>query len=373
MSNGPKMEANNRVAKLDQEPKHVNNVIGNPAFPHISQKILQLLNTKSQIAFRLVCQSWKLQVDQPFFWIKKLDCTKIVYDAWIDFLGRIDETSKLNEEVTNSLMEYVLKLNNSPEEAIPIYVAIVTERIMVAKFFASYTDNFDNLNFDVAYLLNIAASKGNIEMFELVASRVKNPNKPDPLGITPLQHAASNGYTEIFKFLAPQVENPNEPNLGELQTPLQLAAHYGHTEIFKFLAPQVKNPNEPTPNGFTPLQLAASRGHTEIFKFLAPQVENANASLPNGCTPLHIAAQQGRTEIFKFLAPQVKNPNAPDPDGWTPLQSAAHFGSTEIFKFLASQVENPNAPYPSGLTPLQIATNNNHTEIVDVLSQMLAN
>ena len=269
MSNGPKMEANNRVAKLDQEPKHANNVIGNPAFPHISQKILQLLNTNSQITFRLVCQSWKLQVDQPFFWIKKLDCTKIAYNAWIDFLGRIDETSKLNEEVTNSLMEYVLKLNNSPEEAIPIYVAIVTERIMVAKFFASYTDNFDNLNFDVAYLLNIAASKGNIEMFELVASRVKNPNKPDPLGITPLQHAASNGYTEIFKFLAPQVENPNEPNLGELQTPLQLAAHYGHTEIFKFLAPQVKNSNIPAPNGLTPLQIATNNNHTEIVDFLS--------------------------------------------------------------------------------------------------------
>ena len=104
MSNGPKMEANNRVAKLDQEPKHANNVIGNPAFPHISQKILQLLNTKSQISFRQVCQSWKLQVDQPFFWIKKLNCTKVDLDAWIDLLGRIDETSKLNEKVTICLI-----------------------------------------------------------------------------------------------------------------------------------------------------------------------------------------------------------------------------------------------------------------------------
>ena len=231
MSNGPKMEANNRVAKLDQEPKHANNVIGNPAFPHISQKILQLLNTNSQIAFRLVCQSWKLQVDQPFFWIKKLDCTKIAYNAWIDFLERIDETSKLYEEVTNSLMEYFLKFEifefdlgiPDKNEAIPIYVAIVTGRIIVAKFIASYTDNFDDLNFDVGDLLNIAALNGNIEMFELVASKVKNPNKPGPYRFTPLQIAARYGHTEIFKFLAPQVENPNEPNHSGL-TPLQLAA-----------------------------------------------------------------------------------------------------------------------------------------------------
>ena len=121
MINGQKMEANKKVAtKLDLEPKHAKNVIGNPAFPHISQKILQLLNTKSQISFRQVCQSWKLQVDQPFFWIKKLNFTKVAHDAWIDFLGRIDETSKLNEEVTNCLMEYFLTFRNSqgiPDDA----------------------------------------------------------------------------------------------------------------------------------------------------------------------------------------------------------------------------------------------------------------
>ena len=61
----------NKIATF--EPEGANVVIGNPGFSCINQIILSFLDHESQMSFRQVCQSWKAQVDQPQFWIKKLD------------------------------------------------------------------------------------------------------------------------------------------------------------------------------------------------------------------------------------------------------------------------------------------------------------
>ena len=57
-----------KIPKMEE----TNTIIGNPGFPGINQSILFCLDHKSQMAFRQVCQSWKEEVDQPLFWIKKL-------------------------------------------------------------------------------------------------------------------------------------------------------------------------------------------------------------------------------------------------------------------------------------------------------------
>ena len=62
----------NKVAKLE-EIQMENCLIGNPGFSDINQTILSHLDHQSQMAFRQVCQSWKEEVDQPLFWIKKLN------------------------------------------------------------------------------------------------------------------------------------------------------------------------------------------------------------------------------------------------------------------------------------------------------------
>ena len=87
-------------------------IIGNPGFPHINQSILSCLDHKSQMAFRLVCQSWKVQVDVPLFWIKKLNLKshpKKLGNVWIDLVGRIQKGSDLEKEVTECLMNWYQK------------------------------------------------------------------------------------------------------------------------------------------------------------------------------------------------------------------------------------------------------------------------
>ena len=311
--NHPTSETKNKIAKLDSEIlcNQVNTIIGNPGFPGINQNILFCLDHKSQMAYRQVCQSWKQEMDQPIFWIKKLNLKSHpnkLGNIWIDLVGRIQKGSNIEKEVIECLM-----------------------KLYGGQFYGE------------------SALKGNL----------------------PTHIAAIFGYINIFMFVASYLENINAPRANGW-TPLHFAARHGSTDIFKFLAPQVEYPNAPCdPHGWTPLHISAECGSTEIFKYLALQVEDPNAPYPIGFTPLHKAAQYGSTEIFKFLAPQIENPNAPGPNGWTPLHIAADCGSSEIFKFLAPQVGYPNAPAPNGLTTLQVATNRNHTEIVEFLSQML--
>ena len=66
--------------------------------------------TKTQLEFRLVCKSLKAHVDQPLFWIQKLDInrgqSKKVHDAWIDLMQRIEEGSFLEQELVECLMKW---------------------------------------------------------------------------------------------------------------------------------------------------------------------------------------------------------------------------------------------------------------------------
>ena len=61
-------------AKMEQDGTiNVNVIVSNPGFSHITERIFGHLDHKSQLQSRLVSQSWKDHVDQPHFWLKKLD------------------------------------------------------------------------------------------------------------------------------------------------------------------------------------------------------------------------------------------------------------------------------------------------------------
>ena len=69
----------------------MNSLMCNPGYSHISQKILWLLDHKNQMICRLVSPAWKAHMDDPYFWIKKLDKkgqSKEIHDGWIDLVER---------------------------------------------------------------------------------------------------------------------------------------------------------------------------------------------------------------------------------------------------------------------------------------------
>ena len=104
-----------KIAKLQ-----INIIIGNPGFPGINQNILFCLDHDSQMVFRQVCQSWSEQVDNPFFWIKKLKLkrnSRKVGDIWIDLVRSVQKGSYLEKEVIQCLMKWYGK-NHSYSESI---------------------------------------------------------------------------------------------------------------------------------------------------------------------------------------------------------------------------------------------------------------
>ena len=74
---------------------NVDTLMTNPGYSQIARKILLTLDHQSQLRCRLVCQSWKKQIDRPIFWILKCDQkgqAKSLHDAWNDlFLNGLNQ------------------------------------------------------------------------------------------------------------------------------------------------------------------------------------------------------------------------------------------------------------------------------------------
>ena len=156
------------------EPFHINTLFKNPAFSHISEKILWFLDHKTQLSCRLVCQSWKAQIDQPRFWIKKCDqekthCDfwhapqpKYIHHAWIELDGKVEKGSPAEQDFTKLLMkwyganvgflplksEYYATSGTSGlvRELVGVTPGILASRfghVHILKVFASYNENIN--------------------------------------------------------------------------------------------------------------------------------------------------------------------------------------------------------------------------------------
>ena len=81
---------------------NIEKITNNPGFSHISSKIFGLLDHKDQLTVRSVCQSWKAHIDEPHFWIKKLDRkgqSEDLRNKWIDLVQRIERGSSIESEL----------------------------------------------------------------------------------------------------------------------------------------------------------------------------------------------------------------------------------------------------------------------------------
>ena len=228
--------------KKESTDLQINTIINNPGFVHISQKIFGHLDDKSQLNCRLVCKSWKTQMDQPYFWIKKLDQkgqSKVLRDQWTDLLQRLEKKKFFEQELRRCLMKW-------------------------------YGD-MDNWNKSVligANIVHILAAYGSYNLMKFISPQEDNFNVPKNDGWTPLHLAAANGKAEMFKYMASNVEKPNAPMPDDGMTPIHLAAFWGHIEIVNFMAPKEENPNVPNFDGKTPIDLAAEEGRIQVLKSL---------------------------------------------------------------------------------------------------------
>ena len=206
------LESKRKLMIVEQAwPINCNTLINNPGFSHITSRIFGHLDHKSQLQCRLVGKSWKNHVDQPLFWLKKLEKkgqSKELSKAWCEFIQKIEEGSFLDEKLRECLMKWYdqcHKWSGSELDGItPIYIASRLGCFDIVELFASYTDNPNIAKTDGLTPIHIAAGWGHTEIVKFLASKVENPNDPTPDGWTPIQSAARFGHTEIVNSWLPK-------------------------------------------------------------------------------------------------------------------------------------------------------------------------
>ena len=251
---------------------NMNNLMENPGFSHITEKILLFLDHKSLQTGRLVCHSWKSHFDQPQLWIKKCKQrgqSEDLQEALFTLFQRIESGSVLEKELGKCLMTWHgVSQEYSPDELLgitPMHIAARCDFLSIVKYNSLFMEE-------------------------------NKINEAKTNGITPIHNAARHGHLDIVKYFGEKVENINTlSSLG--WTPIQQAANAGHFEIFIYLASKLDNPNEANLQGTTAIHRAARNGHIEIVKYLMTIIENPNPARDNGITPIHVAAMKGKNSI----------------------------------------------------------------------------
>ena len=250
---------------------NMNNLMENPGFLHITEKILLFLDHKSLQTGRLVCHSWKSHFDQPQLWIKKCKQrgqSEDLQEALFTLFQRIESGSVLEKELGKCLMTWHgVSQEYSPDELLgitPMHIAARCGFLSIVKYNSLFMEE-------------------------------NKINEAKTNGITPIHNAARHGHLDIVKYFGEKVENINTlSSLG--WTPIQQAANAGHFEIFIYLASKLDHPNEANLQGTTAIHRAARNGHIEIVKYLMTGIENPNPARDNGITPIHVAAMKGKTK-----------------------------------------------------------------------------
>ena len=365
--------------KQKLQSTNIDTLMENPGFSHLVENILLHLDHKDLQTCRLVCHSWKNQIDQPHLWIMKCNQrgqSKDLIAAWFDLVLRIEKGSFLEKELGNCIMTWHGLNHTYSEKSLrgitPVHIAANCGFIEIVKFIASFKKNLNAPKRNGVTPMYAAARKGHLDIVKFIGEQIENSYATEIRGWTPIQLAATNGHTKLVKYLAEKLGNPNSEPTSDGWWTIHLAAQQGHIDIVKYLA-HFKNFDVPNSLGWTTMHFAADGGNIEVVKYLASQVENPNPLQPNGWTPIHSAARAGHVEIVNYLGSIVDNPNAPDQNGWTPLHVAAHEGQIEVIQspIFTSNPRNYTLPLPNGQTPINVAARNNHPEVAKMILKII--
>ena len=174
------------LSKGKKVPKiNINILMDNPGFFNVVQIILSRLDQKSLLECRLVCHSWKSQVDQPLFWLKKCDAkgqSKNLHNAWNELIQKIEKNSNLAQEASKCIMKcenvYGLMKNDQKNDLI----AAENGMIDIVKILVSHVDNIPTPKPNGWRTIYIAIRFGHIGIVKLLYSRVRKFNDPFPDG-----------------------------------------------------------------------------------------------------------------------------------------------------------------------------------------------
>ena len=145
-------------------------------FPHLMEKIFNLLNNENISKCREVSRFWMNAIDhQKFLHIRKIKALK-------EIVGNFHTIN----EAWNNLFETASKAD------------VKDLAIAICQFYNDDT----NLNYYEGLTpLHIVAGRGNLKLFEIITNNSDKKHEKDSMGHTPFTYAAQNGHLKVCEFI----------------------------------------------------------------------------------------------------------------------------------------------------------------------------
>ena len=280
-----------------------------PGLQHISEDIFKFLDKKSLMNCRSTNSSWKNVLDQPIFWLQKLEM-----EGWKALSKNIED-----QHIAKEFVRYLLQLK---KENIPPDVRYKWRALL------QNLENDNELKEFVLILIKIYNNRGRFLPLELVEHLINANKYPDLV-----ESILENEYPRSHVTYC----HPNKHGgliLLENVTSIHLAAFYGLTRVVEKLSKKYDDPMVKDAHGINAIHFAAYNGHLNIVKYLMGFTDTPLAPNNFGSTPIHYAAINGNLDTVKFLVGLTNTPNIPDNLRMSLIELAKLYENVEVQKFL---------------------------------------
>ena len=231
---------------------------------HIGQKVFSFLSAEDLMKCRLVCESWKIILENPKLWLQNLENIgqpKNISKKWLYFLEKAKESDIPKSRIVNLM---ILKY----QKFMKLCRLKKMNKRLGSKFFH---DNEIKINFPPIYQA-LHCKPEDLEVLKLVMEIDKRsfilPINIKNFWITPLMEAIiMNANLEVIKCLTSKLRNPFEEMNGT--TILHIAIRKSNVEVCKFLVDQAPSPKVLCNTLLSPFKLAFSMENRMIIKCLA--------------------------------------------------------------------------------------------------------
>ena len=354
-------------------------------FPKIGDKIVSGLDLPTLLNCTLVCKDWNRFLNNPFFWLKKLQDVgqpREIEEAWKILIKKSEEIGVEKQSFTKCLKRKFQHFVESKSQDPKIH--------MDATIWMKFPP------------LHTASLYGEIEIVKLIYHFELDFNRPihsgrykgkkfGPFG-NKTEHyemaifaAIENGHTEVVKFLANTSRELQSPSINCYNLPqLYVAILHKNFELVKFLVPRTQNLNKLYGMRgcarYGLIHECVRAGDTKILKYLVsipgfdPNIENdlGKTALQELCRKSFHSdfgiPQEDILEMIEILAQQVDANNPMNFDvTYNPIHLAVTDDSNEILKILVNYL-NVNVKNGTKLLPIDVAVRRNQVEAVKILA-----
>ena len=383
--------------------------------PFVGQNIFQVLPDEDLKRCRLVCTSWKGLIDDPTFWLKKLNTNgqpKEVHQEWLDLIEKAKSWGVDKTQFVSSLMSkyFMLKttrfrlMKRISEIPPTLGKELQNNQNCLENFFLSLPPIYiallpENPNLEVISIItyfNEDFAKPIIVPKEVVKCWYNFPVHINILdfsltidnkSINPLTFAIERQVKrislEVLKLLASKIK---DPCMNDFKEPLHCLIAKNDIEMCKFLVKMlpIKEQNEivttkknyPGVGGISAIKIAMGLLHVDIFAYLLSKTDNPEIatgeeqiSLLDSLTKHHTNWDCPKSksckfaEMFRILV--TKLTQFQEPELWlinNPLHNAIKRlnddekdeCAKEMVKYLAPRT-NLKITNLQGLTPIDLA------------------